>query len=58
MYQKLATFATDEKEEDRGEFAAPLYIQIWYTTVRVFQQYWRTPSYIWGKFMLGTAAAL
>jgi ATP-binding cassette, subfamily G (WHITE), member 2, PDR len=41
-----------------GEFAMPLTAQIWEVTVRVCQQYWRTPSYIWGKFMLGIATAL
>lgn len=41
-----------------GEFAMPLTVQIWEVTVRVFQQYWRTPSYIWGKFILGIASAL
>jgi ATP-binding cassette, subfamily G (WHITE), member 2, PDR len=41
-----------------GEFAMPLTAQIWEVTLRVFQQYWRTPSYIWGKFMLAIASAL
>ncbi|KAJ9497454.1 GTPase-activating protein [Exophiala xenobiotica] len=40
------------------EFAMPLTSQIKYVTVRVFQQYWRTPSYISGKFILGIMAAL
>jgi ATP-binding cassette, subfamily G (WHITE), member 2, PDR len=41
-----------------GEFAMPLTAQIWEVTLRVFQQYWRSPSYIWGKFMLALASAL
>ena len=41
-----------------GEFAMPLTAQIWEVTLRVFQQYWRTPSYVWGKFMLAIASAL
>lgn len=36
-------------EEEKGEFAMPLTSQIWFVTRRVFQQYWRTPSYISGK---------
>jgi ATP-binding cassette, subfamily G (WHITE), member 2, PDR len=40
------------------EFAMPLPAQIKLTTIRVFQQYWRTPSYIWGKLLLGIVAAL
>jgi energy-coupling factor transporter ATP-binding protein EcfA2 len=43
---------------DKDEFAMPLYTQIVYTTFRVFQQYWRTPSYIWGKILLGVVSAL
>lgn len=43
---------------DNDEFAMPFYIQILHTTIRVFQQYWRTPSYIWGKFLLGGVSAL
>lgn len=41
-----------------GEFAMPLTAQIYEVTLRVFQQYWRTPSYVWGKFILGVASAL
>jgi ATP-binding cassette subfamily G (WHITE) protein 2 (PDR) len=43
---------------DQAEFAMPLSTQILYNTVRAFQQYWRTPSYIWGKFLLGGVSAL
>lgn len=35
------------------EFAIPLTSQIYHVTIRVFQQYWRTPSYVYGKLMLG-----
>ncbi|ROW08296.1 hypothetical protein VMCG_03196 [Cytospora schulzeri] len=34
------------------EFAAPFFKQLWEVTVRVFQQYWRTPSYIYSKAAL------
>lgn len=37
-----------------AEFAAPLYVQFWQVLTRVFQQYWRTPSYIWSKTALCT----
>ena len=40
------------------EFAMPLTSQLYHVTVRVFQQYWRTPVYIVGKFVLGIASAL
>lgn len=39
-------------------YAMPLSAQIKYVTIRVFQQYWRTPSYIYAKFVLGIASAL
>jgi ATP-binding cassette subfamily G (WHITE) protein 2 (PDR) len=38
------------------EFAAPTTLQFFVVLQRVFQQYWRTPSYIWSKFLLATAA--
>ncbi|KIX08400.1 uncharacterized protein Z518_03056 [Rhinocladiella mackenziei CBS 650.93] len=44
--------------QSTSEFAVPLSSQIYYVTVRVFQQYWRTPSYITGKFLLGIMSAL
>ena len=37
---------------DYREFAASLWIQYWEVQNRVFQQYWRTPSYIYSKASL------
>ena len=48
--------ATDDSEH--GEFAAPFPMQLWAVTARVFQQYWRTPSYIMAKWILSVAAGL
>ncbi|SPO07503.1 probable ABC1 transport protein [Cephalotrichum gorgonifer] len=58
-------------EDDRGlapskthdaasyrEFAAPFGEQLRAVLHRVFQQYWRTPSYIYSKMALGTLVAL
>jgi ATP-binding cassette subfamily G (WHITE) protein 2 (PDR) len=39
-------------------YAMPITAQIKHVTIRVFQQYWRTPSYIYAKFILGIASAL
>ncbi|KAF2731319.1 ATP-binding cassette transporter [Polyplosphaeria fusca] len=44
--------------EGLREFAMPLSSQLFFVQQRVFQQYWRTPSYIWGKLLLGILAAL
>ena len=40
------------------EFAAPFGEQLFETTKRVFEQYWRTPSYIYSKFALCFFSAL
>ena len=37
------------EEGANTQFAMPLTSQIYYVTVRVFQQYWRSPAYISGK---------
>ncbi|KAL2067593.1 hypothetical protein VTL71DRAFT_2018 [Oculimacula yallundae] len=40
------------------EFAAPFAVQQLEVQKRVFQQYWRTPSYIYSKILLCVASAL
>jgi ABC-type multidrug transport system permease subunit len=42
----------------RSEFAMPFWFQLYQVTYRVFQQYWRMPSYIISKWGLGIAAGL
>ena len=37
------------EEGANTQFAMPLTSQIYYVTIRVFQQYWRSPAYISGK---------
>ena len=46
------------KEAGSGEFAMPLSTQVREVTKRVYQQYWRTPNYIWGKLSLGVMSSL
>jgi len=41
----------DDKASYR-EFAAPFGLQLWEVQKRVFEQYWRTPSYIYSKASL------
>lgn len=53
--------ATSNQPSDKdanSQFAMPIYTQTYYNTVRAFQQYWRTPGYIWHKLALGVASAL
>lgn len=40
------------------EFAAPFWSQYLEVQKRVFQNHWRTPSYVWSKFMICIATAL
>ncbi|GIZ45746.1 hypothetical protein CKM354_000889900 [Cercospora kikuchii] len=40
------------------EFAMPFQWQLYYVCLRVFQQYWRSPSYIWSKLVLGALSGL
>jgi len=49
---------TDGDANEASEFAMPFWSQLTVVTVRVFQQYWRMPSYIWAKFALGIASGL
>jgi hypothetical protein len=50
---------SDENDETaQAEFAMPLTQQIVEVTWRVFQQYWRMPSYLMAKFALSTASGL
>lgn len=45
-------------EGSHTEFAMPFTSQLVEVTKRVFQQYWRTPGYIYSKMILGIASAL
>ncbi|KAK1149844.1 Multidrug resistance protein [Aspergillus melleus] len=40
------------------QYAAPFLMQLWLCTKRVFQQYWRTPSYLYSKLILCFGTAL
>lgn len=59
MKEKLSqsTVAVDDVAS-LYEYAAPLSLQLWVVVVRVFQQYWRTPSYLYSKTVLCTAVGL
>ena len=52
------TLSQKEIEEDPtalDQFAAPFGIQVWTVLKRVFEQYWRTPSYLYSKTVLCTS---
>lgn len=50
--------AGEEDPTSQAEFAMPFRYQVQEVTYRVFQQYWRMPSYIFAKFILGIVAGL
>lgn len=63
--QRLSHHNLEKSEqEDRqdpslhDEFAAPFSVQLVQVTRRVFEQYWRTPSYIYSKAVLCVLVAL
>lgn len=52
------TVAGEDEEGAHNEFAMPFTAQVSTVTYRVFQQYWRMPSYIFAKWALGIASGL
>jgi ATP-binding cassette subfamily G (WHITE) protein 2 (PDR) len=54
MKEKLSTEPADTDENALREFAAPFGVQLLAVTKRVFEQYWRTPSYLYSKVALCT----
>ncbi|EFZ02795.1 ABC transporter [Metarhizium robertsii] len=59
--EKQGSSPVNAIEEDPGsyrEFAAPFMVQLKENIYRVFQQYWRTPVYIYAKTALCTLVAL
>lgn len=57
-HEKEGAEDTDEDASAHAEFAMPFNAQLKEVTFRVFQQYWRMPSYIMAKFALSIAAGL
>jgi ATP-binding cassette subfamily G (WHITE) protein 2 (PDR) len=58
---RLQRTISAQKREDKAayrEFAAPFGAQFRETTLRVFQQYWRSPAYIYSKTLLCVSSAL
>ncbi|KAI9833623.1 MAG: hypothetical protein M1819_003576 [Sarea resinae] len=47
-----------DTKQGRREYAMPFTHQLLHVTIRVFQQYWREPSYVWGKIILSVFSAL
>lgn len=56
--EKQGVADIDEDPTSYREFAAPFMVQLKEVLYRVFQQYWRTPVYIYSKAALCTLVAL
>lgn len=48
----------DKKEGEGTEFAAPVWLQTTMLTKRTFLQYWRDPSYLYGKLFVSVIVAI
>ncbi|KAE8453210.1 hypothetical protein EG329_011277 [Mollisiaceae sp. DMI_Dod_QoI] len=58
MKEKLSHKEVNNDPTTLDQFAAPLPLQLITVLIRVFQQYWRTPSYLYSKTALCTSIAL
>ncbi|KIV95546.1 hypothetical protein PV10_03185 [Exophiala mesophila] len=57
----LASVSKDQshrRESDYADFAASFSQQLWLVLLRTFQQYWRTPSYIYSKASMAVISTL
>ena len=58
MKEELKQRPVDNDPAALREFAEPFSVQFWAVTKRVFEQYWRTPSYLYSKVLLCAGSAL
>ncbi|KAJ5180646.1 hypothetical protein N7492_003856 [Penicillium capsulatum] len=58
IHQERASASEAGEESHQSEYAMPFIPQLWYVTHRSFQGFWREPSYVWAKIMLGTLSSL
>ncbi|KAK1622521.1 ABC-2 type transporter-domain-containing protein [Colletotrichum phormii] len=58
LEQGLAPNGSTTSPDEMSTYAAPFHVQLALCTERVFQQYWRTPSYIYSKLILSGGTSL
>lgn len=58
LHDEKQSEAASQNAGEQQEFAMPFMSQLSVVLVRVFQQYWRTPSYIFAKWLLGMFSGL
>ncbi|KAK7047753.1 Multidrug resistance protein [Paramarasmius palmivorus] len=57
-HEQVVESGAGDGEKGHAEFAAPFGTQLSLCWIRVLQQYWRTPSYIYSKFALCALSSL
>lgn len=58
MKAELSSKPADDNQDSLRQFAAPVWDQFYTVTKRVFEQYWRTPAYLYSKTLLCSASGL
>jgi ATP-binding cassette subfamily G (WHITE) protein 2 (PDR) len=58
MKQTLSAKPVEHDPNALNSFAVGFGTQMWVVLLRVFQQYWRTPSYLYSKTLLCTCVGL
>ncbi|KAL6453119.1 CDR2 Multidrug resistance protein CDR2 [Candida maltosa Xu316] len=58
METELSKLPRNDDPEAHSKYAAPVWKQYLMVTWRVMVQYWRTPEYIYGKFLLATFSSI
>lgn len=58
MESELVKLPVDDSPEAHKSYAAPIWKQYYYVTLRVILQDWRTPGYIYSKLFLGVSSSL
>ena len=56
MMEELSRVPPRYNARDRKEFAMAVHIQMYVVTRRIFEEYWRTPSYLYSKLFLCVGA--
>lgn len=58
METELVKIPRNESQEAKRSFAAPIWKQYLIVTKRIFEQNWRSPSYIYSKLILVVSSSL
>ncbi|CCF58497.1 hypothetical protein KAFR_0E03450 [Kazachstania africana CBS 2517] len=52
MEKELPLKTKEAESEEKKEFATNIFHQFILVSIRLFEQYWRSPEYLWSKFIL------